>query len=61
VQAREGAFVARLDQFADEVGGADEGDPLAALDGFDPERNREMRLTRADRSGRGATIERLDL
>ena len=51
VQTRERALVARLDQFADEVGGQDEGDPLAALDGFDPERDREMGLARADRSG----------
>ena len=51
VQPRERALVARLDQFADEVGGADEGDPLPALHGFDPERDREMGLARADRSG----------
>ncbi len=50
MQAGERALVARLDQFADEVGGPDEGDPLAALDGLDPECDREMGLAGADRS-----------
>lgn len=51
VEARERALVARLDQFVDEIGGADEGDPLLARNGFDPECDREMRLGHPDQPG----------
>ena len=36
LQAGECVFNSRIDQLSDETGGADEGDPLAALDGLDP-------------------------
>ena len=48
MQAGECVFIARLDQLSDEIGGADEGDPLAALDGLDPERDLEMGLAGAE-------------
>ena len=51
MQAGERVFVVRLDQLADEIGGADEGDPLVPLDGVDPERDRATGLARPTGSG----------
>ena len=51
VQPGERELVARLDEVADEVGGADEGDAVTAAGGLDAERDREVRLAGADRSG----------
>ena len=61
MQAGQREFNARLDQFAHEVGSADEGDPLAALDGFDPERDREVGLAGPDRTGDHDIIAALDV
>lgn len=61
MQAGERPLVARLDQFVDEVGGPDEGDPLAVLDGLDPECDREMGLAGAERSGEDVVLAALDV
>ena len=52
MEPRERELVARLDQLAHEVGGADEGDAVAAACGLDAERDREVRLAGADRARR---------
>ncbi len=61
MQAGERALVALLDQFADEIGGPDEGNPLVALDGPDPKLERELGLARAKRSGDQNFLAALDV
>ena len=52
VERAERVLVPRLDEVAYEVGGADEGDAVAAAGGLAAERDREVRLAGADRARR---------
>ena len=61
VQPRERELVARLDEFANEVGGAHEGDAVAAAGSLDAERDREVRLAGADRPGDDDVLGALDV
>ena len=61
MEPRERELVTCLDQLAHEVGGADEGDAVAAAGGLDAERDREVRLAGADRPGDDDVVGALDV
>src|SRR5690606_15824438 len=60
VQTAEAAFVARLEQRAHEVGGADEGNVLAPTRRLDAEPDRQVRFASADRPGEDDVVAALD-
>lgn len=60
LEAREFASVACLEQHADEIGGAPEGDVPALARGLETECDREVRLPRADRAREDQVLRLLD-